>query len=106
MSGERPEEVCGSAGFSYLFEGYILPECGTCHHTDNIYGVTEFAVRDDEASSYQVMRTRVNTEEFLKAVQENTLCITCNLDPEDPLLKDIEYFVEHINENQCETTSP
>ena len=39
MTGERPAEVCGKAGFTYLSRGYLFKECGTCHFNDNQFGV-------------------------------------------------------------------
>ena len=94
MTGEKPPQLCGEEGFAYLWEGYLLNECGTCHHADNPYGVTEFAIRGNFDSSFQAMINTVDRQEFLKAVQENPLCMSCNLDQSDPLLSDIKQYVQ------------
>ena len=93
MSGQKPDQVCGEAGFRYLFDGFVVPECGACHHEDNIYDVSAFAQRDDFAASFQVISSGVvDSEAFKKMVRENPLCIECNLIEGDPLLDDIDEY--------------
>ncbi|MFW7377994.1 MAG: hypothetical protein ACOH5I_04225 [Oligoflexus sp.] len=101
MTGERPSEVCGEAGFEYIWRGFLLKECGTCHFTSNRFGVTEFAERTNLEGSYQVMASQVDRQEFVHAITENPLCIKCILHEEDPLRADIVYFTEHIT--SCES---
>ncbi len=96
MTGEKPELLCGRDGFIYLYEGFLLKECGACHHNDNIYGVSVFAERTDVDSSFATIASGlVEKELFLKMVQQNTLCIACNLEADDPLLADIKEYWEN-----------
>ncbi len=101
IAGTKPDEICGMKGFTYLFEGYILNECGTCHFRDNQFSVSEFAVKNDIAYSYEVMTTLVNKSVFIKATVENPFCNTCLLKQEDPLFKDLKYYIEHSTDVQC-----
>lgn len=100
MTGERPDSLCGEEGFRYLWEGYFLGECGTCHHSDNPYEVTEFAIRGDFEGSFEVMADSVSMTELIKAVEENPLCISCNLTEDDPLLADIKEYSSSPDECQ------
>jgi len=97
MPGVRPSEVCMEKGFTYLYQGYLKPECGTCHNKDNRYGVTQFAQGDDEASSLAVLKTLVDTKKLLEAVLGNVFCKSCVITKADPLYADLEYFVQHMD---------
>jgi hypothetical protein len=97
MPGTRPDEVCMDKGFTYLYNGYLKPECGTCHNKDNRYSVTQFAQGDDLASSFTVLKTVVDRKKLLEAVLGNVFCKSCVITKEDPLYKDLEYFVAHMD---------
>ncbi len=100
MKGVRPNEVCMQKGFAWLFQGYLQPECGTCHYKDNRYGVTPFGQLEDEAASFAVLKTTTDTSKLLQAVLGNVFCKTCVIAKSDPLYVDLEYFVQHMD--RCE----
>lgn len=100
MPGTRPNEVCMEKGFTWLYNGYLKPECGTCHYKDNRYNVTQFAQGDDEAASFAVLKTVTNSTKLLEAVLGNVFCKGCVITKDDPLYADLQYFVQHMD--RCE----
>ncbi len=100
MPGTRPNEVCMEKGFTWLYNGYLKPECGTCHNKDNRYGVTQFAQGADEAASFVVLKTVTDSKKLLDAVLGNVFCKGCVITKEDPLYADLQYFVQHMD--RCE----
>ncbi len=102
VESERPEEVCGRAGFNYLATAYFFEECGGCHYEGNRFGVSNFAIRKDIDASYQVMLNQVNPDLLVEASIENAFCNSCLLRDDDPLLADIRYFADHRADSQCE----
>lgn len=100
MPGTRPNEVCMEKGFTWLYNGYLKPECGTCHNKANRYNVTEFAQGDDEAASFAVLKTVTSSQKLLEAVLGNVFCKGCVITKEDPLYADLQYFVQHMD--RCE----
>ena len=68
IKGVRPAEVCMAKGFTWLFQGYLQPECGTCHYKDNRYGVTAFGQINEEAASFAVLKTVTDTKKLMQAV--------------------------------------
>ncbi|WP_141735158.1 hypothetical protein [Oligoflexus tunisiensis] len=100
MPEGRPDEVCMEKGFTWLYNGYLKPECGTCHNKDNRYSVTEFAQGDDEVASFNVLKTVVDTKKLVEATLGNVFCNSCIISKTDPLYADLEYFVQHMD--RCE----
>jgi hypothetical protein len=100
MPGTRPNEVCMEKGFTWLYNGYLKPECGTCHNKDNRYGVTEFAQGTDEVASFTVLRTVTDSKKLVEAVLGNVFCKSCVITKEDPLYADLVYFTQHMD--RCE----
>jgi hypothetical protein len=100
MPGTRPDEVCMEKGFTWLYNGYLRPECGTCHNKDNRYSVTQFAQGDDLVSSFNVLKTVTNSQKLLEAVLGNVFCKSCVITKDDPLYADLQYFVQHMD--RCE----
>lgn len=100
MPGTRPNEVCMEKGFTWLYNGYLKPECGTCHNKANRYSVTEFAQGEDEAASFLVLRTVTDSKKLLDAVLGNVFCKSCVITKDDPLYADLQYFVQHMD--RCE----
>jgi hypothetical protein len=100
MPEGRPDEVCMEKGFTWLYNGYLKKECGTCHNKDNRYSVTQFAQGDDEVSSFSVLKTVVDTKKLLEATLGNVFCNSCIITKADPLYADLEYFVQHMD--RCE----
>jgi K+/H+ antiporter YhaU regulatory subunit KhtT len=86
-------------GFTWLFNGYLKPECGTCHHKDNRYKVTEFA-QEDAAASFAVLKTVTSSAKLLEAVLGNVFCKGCVITKDDPLYVDLQYFTQHMD--SCE----
>ncbi|HYX36370.1 MAG TPA: hypothetical protein VE954_24965 [Oligoflexus sp.] len=100
VPGVRPNEICMEKGFTYLYQGYLRPECGTCHNKANRYSVTEFAQGADEAASFAVLKTVTDSKKLLEAVLGNVFCKGCVITKDDPLYADLEYFVQHMD--RCE----
>jgi hypothetical protein len=100
MPGTRPNEVCMEKGFAWLYNGYLRPECGTCHNKDNRYGVSQFAQGDDLVASFTVLKTVTDSKKLLEAVLGNVFCKGCVITKDDPLYADLQYFVEHMD--RCE----
>lgn len=99
MPANRPAEVCMEKGFTWLYQGYLKPECGTCHFKDNQYAVTQFA-QADIAASFTVVKTQTNSAKLLSAVLGNVFCKSCVIARDDPLYADLEYFTTHMD--SCE----
>lgn len=97
MPGVRPNEVCMQKGFTYLYQGYLKPECGTCHNKANRYSVTEFAQGEDEAASFAVLKTVTDSKKLLEAVLGNVFCKSCVITKDDPLYADLVYFSTHMD---------
>ncbi len=99
----RPAQVCGAEGFAYLWQGYLVPECGGCHYAGNKFNVSAFANAPSLDTSYSVMSSIVNRQTFVEATKVNPFCIKCILKPEDPLAADLAYFAQNVR--TCPTAS-
>lgn len=101
VTAQRPDEICGKKGFTYLAEGYLFKECGACHYSGNQFRVTDFAVKGDVDHSYTVMATIVDKVIFVEATIKNRFCSECLLKQKAPLLADLLYFADHVSDEQC-----
>ncbi|MGE0172696.1 MAG: hypothetical protein AB7T49_07925 [Oligoflexales bacterium] len=95
VSIPKPAKMCDQEGYKYLFDAYFVKECGACHYENNTYGVTPFAAAANFTLSFTTMTTSTDTQIVREAIHGNAFCKQCKLEPNDPLAKDITFWLDH-----------
>ncbi|HEX4925296.1 MAG TPA: hypothetical protein VFV50_14475 [Bdellovibrionales bacterium] len=89
----RPALIRGQAGYEYILNEYLRPQCASCHDQNSFVGMV-FA-SDDPAQAYNDA-LRYATPNFLNSVSNNKFCgSSCSLSTSGEVYDAIEEWLNN-----------
>ena len=92
----RPDRICGTAGYTYLLQYYLRPQCGGCHDKNSVIHWNGFADPDVSTAIHFARYYLGEQPLFLLRVRDNPFISQgCTLGTTDPVYKDIQEWLGH-----------
>ena len=90
---QRPAEMCGSAGYEYLWTMYLRPQCGGCHYQGSFIHWNGFGDANPSTAYYFIQY--YSKALFVERVKTNGFLLDdCLLREGDPLLDDLRTWFD------------